>query len=77
MILAFSAVVFFSCLGFWRYNALCFMVAAGASLMTGLYWYDTYTNELGLSMGILLIVYGLACPGFALQCLFWRKQAGE
>lgn len=77
MIIAFSAVIFFSCLGFWRYNALAFMIAAGASLMTGLYWYDIYTTNLGLGMGILLIGYSIVCLGLAFQCLFWRKQAGE
>lgn len=77
MILAGCAVIFFSVLAFWRYNALLFMLAAGASLMTGLYWYDTYTNELGLAMGILLIAYSLVCLGFAMQCIFWRKPKSE
>lgn len=69
--------MFFSWMAFWRYNALLFMLAAGASLITGLYWYDTYTNELGLAMGILLIAYSVVCLGFAAQCIFWRKKSEE
>lgn len=77
MILAFCAVIFFSCLAFWKYDALLFMITAGASVMTGFYWRDTYTNELGLSIGILLVVYGLVCLIFALGCLFKRRRASE
>ena len=77
MILAFFVVVFFSLLAFWRYNALLFMLAAGGSVMTGFYWRDTYTTNLGLAIGILLVVYGIVCLGFALPCIFWRKQASE
>jgi len=77
LVLAGCAVVFFSCLAVWRYNALPFMLAAGASLMTGLYWYDTYTTELGLGIGLLLIAYSVVCLGFAMQCIFWRKKSEE
>lgn len=77
MILAGCAVVFFSWVAFWKHNALMFLLAAGASLMTGFYWYDTYTNNLGLSIGILLIAYSLVCFGFALGCIFWREKTSE
>ena len=77
MILAGCAVIFFSWLAFWRHNALMFMLTAGTSIMTGLYWRDTYTNNIGLAVGLMLIAYSLVCLGFALQCLFWRKQWGE
>lgn len=77
MILAGCAVVFFSWLAFWRYNALLFMLAAGASLMTGLYCFDTYANNLGMAMGVLLIAYSIVCLGFGVQCIFWRGKTGE
>jgi len=77
LVLAGCAVVFFSMLAFWRYNAVMFMLASGASLITGLYWYDAYTDELGLAVGILLVAYSMVCLGFALQCIFWRKPASE
>ena len=77
MSLALAVMVFFSALGFWRPNPLSFMLAAGSSLMLGLYWYDVYTNNLGLTIGLMLIVYSLVCAGFAFKCIFWRERPGE
>ena len=77
MVIAFSAVMFFSVLAFWKYDALLFMITAGASVMTGLYWRDTYTTNIGLSIGILLIIYGLICLVFGIGCLFKRRKMGE
>lgn len=77
MILAACAVAFFSIMGFWKQNTLMFMIAAGASLITGLYWYDTYFNNLGLAIGLLLIVYSLCCLGFGLGCLFKSRKIIE
>jgi len=74
LVLAGCAIAFFSVLAFWKHNALMFMLAAGASLMTGLYWYDTYTNELGLGISLMLLAYSLVCFGFALGCLFWKGK---
>lgn len=77
MILAGCAVIFFSVLAFWKYNALLFMITAGASVMTGLYWRDTYTTNIGLAIGTLLVAYSLVCLGFALQCIFWKGKTRE
>lgn len=77
MTLALGVVIFFSWLAFWKYNALLFMLAAGSSVMTGFYWYDTYTTNLGLAIGILLVAYSLVCLGFALQCIFWKGKRNE
>ena len=77
MIIAFSAVMFFSVLAFWRQNTLMFMLAAGASLMVGFYWYDTYTNNLGLTIGLMLIANSLVCVGFGLGCVFRRGKSVE
>ena len=71
------AVVFFSVLAFWKENALVFMLAGGVSMMTGLYWYDVYTNSIGLSVSLVLIAYSLVCFGFALRCIFWKKYRNE
>ena len=70
MILAVSMVVFFSIMAFWKHNVLMFMLAAGASLITGFYWYDVYTNNLGLAIAMLLIAFSLICVGFGFGCLF-------
>ena len=77
MIAAFFVVVFFSILGFWKANPLPFMLAAGSSIILGCYWYDIYTNHLGLTMGLMLMVYGLICVGYAFRCIFWGNKVGE
>ena len=77
LVLAGSAVMFFSFLAFWKLNALLFMLAAGASLMTGLQWYDVYTTSTGLTIGLMLIAYSLVCIAFAFRCLFWRGERTE
>ena len=75
--LAGAIVIFFSLLAFWRHDALMFMLAAGVSIMLGLYWFDTYTNNLGLTIGLSLIGYGFCCLGFAFRMIFWRDRLSE
>ncbi len=77
LLLAGCAVVFFSFLAFWKYDALLFMLTAGTSVMTGFYWRDTYTNELGLSVGLMLIAYSLICLVLGIGCLFKRRRTSE
>lgn len=72
LLLTGCVVVFFSCLAFWKYNTLLFMVAYGTSLMLGLQWYDVYTTNSGLSVSLMLISYSLVCAGFAFTCIFKR-----
>lgn len=74
LVMAGSAVLFFSLMAFWRPNAVLFMVAAGASMMTGLYWYDVYTTNIGLSISLMLIAYSLLCIGLAFKCIFYRGE---
>ena len=68
--LAGCAVVLFSLLSFWKYNAITFMLTAGVSLMLGLGWYDVYSTETGLSISLMLVGYSLACAAFAFACIF-------
>jgi len=74
LVLAGSAVVFFSLLAFWKLNPLLFMLAAGASIMLGLEWYDIYLTDLGLAISLMLITYSFVCIGFAFRFIFWRKE---
>ncbi len=69
----FVPVIFLSMVAFWRPNAVLFMLAAGASLITGFSWYDTYMTNAGLTISLMLIGYSFACLGFAFRCLFWRE----
>lgn len=75
--LALSAVAFFSVMAFWKLNTVLFMLAGGASMMLGLYWYDYYTTNIGLGISIVLIIYSLACMGFGFRCIFWQPKREE
>jgi hypothetical protein len=77
LMLALVSVALFSGLAFWKPNGLLFMLIAGGSLMLGLTWYDTYSTDLGLSVGMVMIGYALACLGFGLKCLLWRPSEDE
>lgn len=77
LILAGIVVVVFSLLAFWKSNVLIFMVAAGASLMTGLGWFDVYTTDTGLAISLMFIAYSLICIGLAFRYLFWREDILE
>lgn len=77
LMLGLLALGLFSLLAFWRSNALLFMLTAGIALMLGLYWYDAYTTNLGLTMGLMLIAYSLVCLGLAFRYIFWREDISE
>ena len=72
-----AAVVFFSLLAWWKLNAVMFMLAAAASITTGLYWFDLYTTNIGLSISLAFIGYGLLCVGLAFRFIFWREDILE
>lgn len=71
-------VVLLSILAFWKSDttlgAILFMLTGAVALMTGLYWYDAFTNNLGLAISLSLIAYWLVCFGLALRLLFWRGE---
>jgi len=68
------ALIFFSMLGYWRTGAVMsstvWMIAGGTSLTLGLFWYDVYTNNVGLTISLMLILYWLVCWGYAFAQLF-------
>jgi len=72
--LALSAVAVFSVFAFWKLNAVLFMLAGGASIMLGLYWYDVYTTDVGLGISLMLIMYSFICLAFAYSTLLWRGR---
>lgn len=69
----FVPLILFSVLAFWKSNAILFMLVAGTALITGLYWYDAFTDNLGLTIGLMLLLYALACVAFAFRMIFWRE----
>jgi hypothetical protein len=71
---AFFAVIFFSVMAFWlaqtsKWSAPIFMLAGGASLFCGLYFYNIVPSYLGLAVSFLLIGYTLVCLGLAFKVL--------
>ncbi len=73
-------VVLFTILGAWKpasMGPLMFMLAAGASMMTGLYWWDAFKNNVGLTVSLMLIAYSLACFGLALKCILWQGAEND
>lgn len=77
LMLTFLAVAFFSALAFYKPNAVLFMLDAGASLLTGLYWYDLYVTHWGLTISLMFIGFSFFCIGMAYKCLFWREEEVE
>ena len=75
--LAFFIMAFFSIMAFWKANAQIFMICGGVSLMTGLYTYDVYTSDIGLSISLMFIAYAFLCLGLAFRCIFWREDILE
>ena len=76
LILTFLAVVFFSAMAFHKPQAVLFMLAAGAAMMTGLYWYNIYVTHLGLTISLMFIGFSFFCIAMAYRCLFWREETG-
>lgn len=70
-----------SALGFWRPKAVLssvvWMITGGVSVTLGLYWYDIYTNDMGLPVSLMLIVFWLVCWGYAFAQLFASGKEGE
>lgn len=77
VILAGGIIAFFSALAWSTKNAQVFMICGGASLMTGLYTYDVYTSQIGLSISLMFIAYAFLCLGLAFRCIFWREDILE
>ena len=72
-----AAVVFFSLLAWVWKNTAAFMISAGASLMAGLYWFDVYTTDVGLSISLMMIAYAFLCLALAFKHIFWREDILE
>ena len=65
-------LVFLTVIAFWRPYAPLFMITAGVSLMLGLYWFDVFTNEIGMAISLVLIAYSLVCIGYTFKVIFWQ-----
>jgi len=68
-----------STLAFWlrTFQALLFMIVAGAALILGFFWYDAFTTSLGLALGLMMLLYAMVCVGLGFWCIFWRGKANS
>jgi len=60
----------FSVIAYWRPHPLPFMLTGIVSTFTGFYWFEVYTDWLGLTIGLSLFVYGLVAFGFTFRCIY-------
>lgn len=71
---ALVGLVALSFLAFWRPSAHLFMILAGISIMLGLYWFDIYTDSLGMGCSIGFIGYSFLCLGYAIKVMLWHRD---
>lgn len=77
----FIPVILFTILGFWRHNAIAFMIAGGLAIITGLEAPDIISStatttplDIAIAMGFLL--WALACWGYSFMCMFEQGYQG-
>lgn len=76
-ILALLPLCLFSILAFWKASDVLFIILFGVAVMTGLAAPDIIngnynTTSLGISVGVLLVAYGILCAGWSFRLMFWR-----
>jgi len=79
LLVTFGVLAFFSRMAFRQKSGIIFMLVAGASLMAGLYWGDQVQDVMGMSIGIVLIVYSFVSSGMALKLILKpeKKESEE
>lgn len=75
-ILIFPTALFLA-LAAWKRHPVLFMICGAASIFSGLFWYDEYTTNTGLTTGLGFIVFGLACWGYAFREMLFAGRAEE
>ena len=66
-----------SLLAFWKENHVLFMLAFGLAMITGLNAPDIIsgsyeTTPMGITLGALLLVFGILCAALSFRLMFWR-----
>ena len=72
-------LIIISALAFWKENAVLFMIAFGLAWLTGLNAPDilsgnSETTTLGLTLGLMVIGYGMYCAVMAFRLMFWEGK---
>ena len=82
VIASFLPLLFFSAISFWKEHHVLFLITFGIAVVTGLNAPDIVaghyeTTGIGLTIGALLIAYGLLCFGLAIRIMFWNQYSGQ
>jgi hypothetical protein len=68
------ALSLFTFLAYWKSNSLIFMFAGAVSVLCGLFATDAIPGALGISVGLILIMYGLVYLAFAYKFLLLKRR---
>lgn len=67
-------LMFLSVIAMWKPHVLLFLIVAGMALMVGLYWFDAYTTDVGLTISLMLIGYSFVALAFGFKVLMWEGE---
>lgn len=59
---------------FWSMNPVMLIIAGAVGIFTGFSYYDNYVSNIGLVMGICLVIFGLVCWGMAFYEMTHRRR---
>jgi hypothetical protein len=68
------ALSLFTFLAYWKSNSLIFMFAGAVSMLCGVFATDAIPGALGISVGLILIMYGLVYLAFAYKFLLLKRR---
>lgn len=75
------AVMFFSIVGFWKWDkivsAVAFLMAAGCSAMLAYSWFNTFGTNSSLGVSLMLFGYTIFCIGMVYRGLFLGRRDGR
>ena len=74
LVLACIPLILFSFLAYWKNHALIFLITAAVSLFVGFKWYDVYVNDVGLTISICMVAYGLVNIGMAIKAMIGTRE---
>lgn len=77
--LLFLPLLIVSVFAFWKENPILFMITAAVSIISALNAPDmmsgvSETTTIGITVGLMLVVYALFCAGMALKLMFWKAE---
>ena len=72
--MGFLALVLLSVISFWKPNVILFMITGAMAILFGFNWYKANNINMGLSIGLVLVVFGLYCFAMGFRMIFWDRR---